>query len=94
VNIAYFYVKTNLNVLYVIADFGNSGLGCFKMMNNSKSKHYNGDDPSKSKPHGKRNKTKKSSKKKNADSDNQGSSSRKPDDAVPSTAGRYVNSLC
>jgi hypothetical protein len=93
VNIAYFYVKTNLNVLYVIADFGNSGLGCFKMMNNSKSKHYNGDDPSKSKPHGKRNKTKKSSKKKNADSDNQGSSSRKPDDAVPSTAGRYVNTL-
>ncbi|XP_046637707.1 putative uncharacterized protein DDB_G0271606 [Daphnia pulicaria] len=61
-------------------------LGCFKMMNNSKSKHFNGNDPSKSKPHGKRNKTKKSSKKKNADSDNQGSSSKEQDDAVLSSS--------
>ncbi|EFX68513.1 hypothetical protein DAPPUDRAFT_114508 [Daphnia pulex] len=69
-------------------------LGCFKMLNNSKSKHSNGNgDPSKSKPHGKRNKIKKSSKKKNVDSDNQGSSSKEQDDAVPSSAGRYVNTL-
>jgi hypothetical protein len=56
----------------VIAVFGNQ---VFRLFQNDEQlkikKPFNGNDPSKSKPHGKGNKTKKSSKKKNADSDNQ-----------------------
>ena len=86
-------MKINLTLLFVIAVFGNQ---VFRLFQNDEQlkikKPFNGNDPSKSKPHGKGNKTKKSSKKKNADSDNQGPSSKEQDDAVPSSAdGRYVN---